>query len=157
MFTQTFNYAHIKENIKAPVNSPHKWPVTRKMFPFDDVIMIFVIGQCGLTQQDQTYIRAHFKYHAKTQFRHIRSFWCMNFLGFLVQLLWQSKLQNHGELLYRIIHLFYIFSRPFDLAKGDSVILKRYTGGKMEHGAYYLSIPKLQRCNRWRLGTDWSN
>ena len=41
-----------KENIKAPrhwplcwgihrgpVNSLHKWPVTRKMFPFDDVIM----------------------------------------------------------------------------------------------------------------------
>ena len=24
----------------GPVNSPHKWPVTRKMFPFDDVIMI---------------------------------------------------------------------------------------------------------------------
>ena len=23
-----------------PVNSPHKWPVTRKMFPFDDAIMI---------------------------------------------------------------------------------------------------------------------
>ena len=22
-----------------PVNSPHKWPATRKMFPFDDVIM----------------------------------------------------------------------------------------------------------------------
>ena len=22
-----------------PVNSPHKWPVTREMFPFDDVIM----------------------------------------------------------------------------------------------------------------------
>ena len=39
-----------KENIKAPlafvrgihrgpVNSPHKWPVTRKMFPLDDVII----------------------------------------------------------------------------------------------------------------------
>ena len=24
-----------------PVNSPHKWPVTRKMFPFVDVIMIY--------------------------------------------------------------------------------------------------------------------
>ena len=24
---------------QGPVNSPHKWPVTRKMFPFDDVIM----------------------------------------------------------------------------------------------------------------------
>ena len=25
---------------RRPVKSPHKWPVTRKMFPFDDVIMI---------------------------------------------------------------------------------------------------------------------
>ena len=24
---------------RSPVNSPHKWPVTRKMFPFADVIM----------------------------------------------------------------------------------------------------------------------
>ena len=28
---------------RGPVNSPHKWPVTRKMFPFDDVIMAFLI------------------------------------------------------------------------------------------------------------------
>ena len=27
-------------NSPGPVNSPHKGPVTRKMFPFDDVIMI---------------------------------------------------------------------------------------------------------------------
>ena len=26
---------------RGPVNAPHKWPVTRKMFPFDDVIMVF--------------------------------------------------------------------------------------------------------------------
>ena len=25
---------------RGPGNSPHKWPVTRKMFPFDDVIML---------------------------------------------------------------------------------------------------------------------
>ena len=24
---------------RGPANSPHKWPVTRKMFPFDDVII----------------------------------------------------------------------------------------------------------------------
>ena len=24
---------------RGPVNSPHKWPITRKVFPFDDVIM----------------------------------------------------------------------------------------------------------------------
>ena len=27
---------------RSPVNSPHKWPVTRKMYHFDDVIMLFV-------------------------------------------------------------------------------------------------------------------
>ena len=27
----------------GPVNSPHKWPVTRKMFPFDDVIMLQIL------------------------------------------------------------------------------------------------------------------
>ena len=27
-------------NSPGPVNSPHKWPVTRKMFSFDDVIML---------------------------------------------------------------------------------------------------------------------
>ena len=25
---------------RSPVNSPHKWPVTRKFFPFDDVIIV---------------------------------------------------------------------------------------------------------------------
>ena len=29
---------------RGPVNSPHKWPVTRKMFPFDDVIMLLCCG-----------------------------------------------------------------------------------------------------------------
>ena len=28
---------------RGPVNSPHKWPVTRKMFPFDDVIMLVFV------------------------------------------------------------------------------------------------------------------
>ena len=50
--TQPFIQTQIKENIKAPCHWPscgeftgdrwiprHKWPVTRKMFPFDDVIM----------------------------------------------------------------------------------------------------------------------
>ena len=27
---------------RGPVNSPHKWPVTRKMFPFDDVIRFYL-------------------------------------------------------------------------------------------------------------------
>ena len=31
---------------RGPVNSPHKWPVTRKMFPFDDVIMFCSVRRC---------------------------------------------------------------------------------------------------------------
>ena len=31
---------------RGPVNSPHKWPVTRKMFPFDDVIMSWRKSYC---------------------------------------------------------------------------------------------------------------
>ena len=31
--------AFVQEIHRGPVNFPHKWPVTRKMFPFDDVIM----------------------------------------------------------------------------------------------------------------------
>ena len=31
---------------RGPVNSPHKWPVTRKMFPFDDVIRAICVIHC---------------------------------------------------------------------------------------------------------------
>ena len=31
--------AFVREIHRGPVNSPHKWPVTRKMFSFHDVIM----------------------------------------------------------------------------------------------------------------------
>ena len=31
--------AFVRRIHRLPVNSPHKLPVTRKMFPFDDIIM----------------------------------------------------------------------------------------------------------------------
>ena len=39
-----------------PVNSPHKWPVTRKMFPFDDVIMICLQWECMWMLEQKTLI-----------------------------------------------------------------------------------------------------
>ena len=36
--------AFVRKIHQSPVNSPHKGPVTRKMFPFDDVIMILHYG-----------------------------------------------------------------------------------------------------------------
>ena len=39
--------AFVWEIHRRPVNSPHKWPVTRKMFPFDDVFMsLLMVSQC---------------------------------------------------------------------------------------------------------------
>ena len=38
-------------NSPGPVNSPHKGPVTRKMFPFDDVIMIFIAVMSQMTAE----------------------------------------------------------------------------------------------------------
>ena len=37
---------------RGPVNSPHKWPVTRKMFPFDDVIMFDVWQYISVSTTD---------------------------------------------------------------------------------------------------------
>ena len=36
----SLSLAFVRGIHRGPVNSPRKWPVTRKMFPFDDVIMI---------------------------------------------------------------------------------------------------------------------
>ena len=33
---------------RGPVNSPHKWPVTRKMFPFDDIMTDDLLDPGGL-------------------------------------------------------------------------------------------------------------
>ena len=43
-----------------PVNSPHKWPVTRKMFPFDGVIMTEKYWTCYPAAGDWYSIRGHF-------------------------------------------------------------------------------------------------
>ena len=38
---------------RRPVNSPHKWPVTREMFPFDDVITDMFTGIFCLVNVEQ--------------------------------------------------------------------------------------------------------
>ena len=40
---------------RGPMNSPHKWPVTRTMYPFDDVIMIQVWGVMLWCDADRSY------------------------------------------------------------------------------------------------------
>ena len=38
-YQSSTSLAFVRGIHRGPVNSPHKWPVKRKMFPFDDVIM----------------------------------------------------------------------------------------------------------------------
>ena len=43
--------AFVRRIHRWPVNSPHKWPVTRKMLPFDDVIMSLCFRDISLSQE----------------------------------------------------------------------------------------------------------
>ena len=57
-------------NHRGPVNSPHKWPVTRKMLPFDDVIMICcyhrAVDQNTLSQLQNNMTAFHVYQNVKT-------------------------------------------------------------------------------------------
>ena len=51
----------------SPVNYPHKWPVTRKMFPFDDVIMMRE-NNTGIDSMQ--FASAWFRSHSDTLLHH---------------------------------------------------------------------------------------
>ena len=57
-------------NSPGPVNSPHKGPVTRKMFPFDDVIMnapksqfMIKLSILSLIASKKRFVLRYFQYH----------------------------------------------------------------------------------------------
>ena len=55
--------AFVREIHRGPVNFPHKWPVTRKMFPFDDVIMNHSFITKGWTHWNRSrWINRHFQF-----------------------------------------------------------------------------------------------
>ena len=72
---------------RRPVNSPHKWPITRKMFPFDDVIMdsLFIghLNQCSKTFLSQQCIhscRVRNGNHFIQAWKHMINKWCLVYL-----------------------------------------------------------------------------
>ena len=48
--------AFVWEIHRGPVNSPHKWPVTRKIFPFDDVIMSLSVCTTFYRNPDKVFL-----------------------------------------------------------------------------------------------------
>ena len=59
---------------RGPVNSPHKWPVTRKLFPFDDVIMQLPHPQWGNPEGQINHITHHDIKCISTQHRWLITF-----------------------------------------------------------------------------------
>ena len=53
--------AFVWEIHRWPVNFPHKWSVTRKMFPFDDVIMDFREVSCCYTANSCVHVNPAMK------------------------------------------------------------------------------------------------
>ena len=117
---------------RRPVISPHKWPVTRKMFPFDDVIISYiesnihritfvtfqVYGKHGAydnTNQshEAQIITWHYDMFMKGQNRHLRFSVRNNFISFepcpylWMIINWQQwwHIQHQSFLIFR--HLWY--------------------------------------------------
>ena len=87
---------------RSPVNSPRKWPVTRKIFPFDDVIMDRLSVVCSILFIDSIHRFAHVKFmylHLWYQYNithlvvHIRG-------TTTIQQFWASTLNQLSELSY---------------------------------------------------------
>ena len=69
--------AFVWEIHRWPVNFPHKWPVTRKMFPFDDVIM------WPMDSSDEVPVMVNvYQCHDAILFRNMGTWVMMNWLYF---------------------------------------------------------------------------
>ena len=86
---------------RGPVNSPHKGPATRKMFPFDDVIMLCVVNKRPISQIPECtysiYHNAPFKTEMCTFLFWMEhcGIWNRRILGFVNSVDW--KFFNKGD------------------------------------------------------------
>ena len=74
-----------------PVNSPHKWPVTRKMFPFDDVIMWHALLDVAidLLPRDLSHCRFPISIPIRCTFRFASNQILLNRSLYILHLSWQ--------------------------------------------------------------------
>ena len=88
---------------RGPVNSPHKWPVARKMFPFDDVIMPLsepMLTRCQLDPEEHILINCHLK------FKTCYSWKCI----------YRCVLQNVGHFLPQFVKCVRLRKQPYSLS-----------------------------------------
>ena len=78
---------------RGPVNSPHKWPVTRKMFPFDDVIVAICLLSYKIHQHSIPYMHTMQQYWPSNT--HFNSCQGVNFIRWA----WSSLILTHWGLV----------------------------------------------------------
>ena len=66
--------AFVWEIHRGPVNSPHKWPVTRKMFPFDDVIMASKIRLAPLSPSVTVWLASSAHSDSPNEFKDVNTY-----------------------------------------------------------------------------------
>ena len=82
-----------------PVNSPHKWPVTRKMFPFDDVIMVSV---ARYTHVIFTYIYIYKYIYRKYEYTYMPTFYCV--ASMYIRLVLKNSILNQRFVVWPCRH-----------------------------------------------------
>ena len=87
---------------RGPVNSPHKWSVTRKMFPFDDVIMWTNVGFSSLRSSG-----SHLKEISLPHSSVTKTSFKIRFLKF------HSNLSGSNELRSPLRSLLWVYDRNF--------------------------------------------
>ena len=78
---------------RGPVNFPHKWPVTRKKFPFDDVIML-----------------PYYKYNYLIPLSHyaVKDAWVGGLSRFLITVSLRSKgSMDHANVFFAFVNVLY--------------------------------------------------
>ena len=69
--------AFVREIHRSPVNSPHKGSVTRKMFPFDDVIMQLYKRHYTMTASVSMMTNVQENCYLLSGF-YLKHYWCLN-------------------------------------------------------------------------------
>ena len=119
---------------RGPVNSPHKWPVTRKMFPFDDVIMN---NWCYIESQNSLNIDSG-----------------NGLLPDNTMLLFDKKYLIVSEILRTAINTFCVYLCRLLITK----CIQDLYSWTDNHFAQGPNITTLKPSNTtWRGGTSWSN
>ena len=88
--------AFVRGIYRRPVNSPHRWSITRKMFPFDDVIMVTYDDHVPHSLFEVTFTAVNIKSYSQVMILYFH--WNGSFLNFCHLQYFPTSILQTGEL-----------------------------------------------------------